>query len=86
MMWNPSDTAICSRAGSSPPYQAARQTAQDWCTMGADVEFWTNEQPPLFNKLDVNNLLQPYVDGERSMAWVTDHFNGVPTTPNCGQF
>jgi hypothetical protein len=27
--------------------------------MGADVEFWTNEQPPLFNKLDVNNRLQP---------------------------
>ena len=68
------------------PYQAARQTAADWCTMGADVEFWTNEQPPLFNKTDINNLLQPYVDGERSMAWVTDRFNGVPTTPNCGQF
>jgi len=68
------------------PYQAARQTAADWCTMGADVEFWTNEQPPLFNKTDINNLLQPYVDGERSMAWVTDRFNGAPTTPNCGQF
>jgi Secretory lipase len=68
------------------PYQAARQTAADWCTMGADVEFWTNEQPPLFNKTDINNLLQPYVDGERSMAWVTDRFNGLPTTPNCGQF
>jgi len=54
--------------------------------MGADVEFWTNEQPPLFNKTDINNLLQPYVDGERSMAWVTDRFNGLPTTPNCGQF
>ena len=53
---------------------------------GADVEFWTNEQPPLFNKTDINNLLQPYVDGERSMAWVTDRFNGAPTTPNCGQF
>ena len=68
------------------PYQAARQTAADWCTMGADVEFWTNEQPPLFNKTDMNNLLQPYVDGEQSMAWVTDRFNGAPTTPNCGQF
>jgi Secretory lipase len=67
------------------PYQAARQTAADWCMMGADVEFWTNEQPPFLNKTDVNNLLQPYVDGERSMAWVTDRFNGVPTTPNCAQ-
>jgi Secretory lipase len=53
------------------PYQAARQTGEDWCAMGTDVEFWTNEQPPLFNRLEVNNLLQPYVDGERSMAWVT---------------
>ena len=46
--------------------------------MGADVEFWTNEQPPLFNKTDINNLLQPYVDGERSMARVTDRFNEYP--------
>src|SRR6476646_12298578 len=68
------------------PYQAARQTAADWCTMGADVELWTNEQPAFLDKTDINNLLQPYVDGERSMAWVTDRFNGVPTTPNCGQF
>ena len=60
------------------PYQAARQTAEDWCNMGADVEFWTNEQPALFNKTDINNLLQPYVDGERSMAWVADRFNGLP--------
>ena len=52
---------------------------------GADVTFWTNEQPPLFNKLDTNSLLAPFVDGERSMAWVTDRFNGVPTTPNCQQ-
>jgi hypothetical protein len=68
------------------PYQAARQTALDYCTLGADVTFWTNEQPPLFNKLDVNLYLPVYVDGERSMAWITDRFNGVPTTPNCGQF
>jgi triacylglycerol lipase len=65
------------------PYLAARRTAADWCRMGADVTFWTNEQPPLFNKLDVNTLLPTFVDGERSMAWVTDRFNGVPTTPNC---
>ena len=68
------------------PYQAARQTAADWCAMDADVELWTNEQPPFLNKTNINNLLQPYVDGERSMAWVTDRFNGLPTTPNCGQF
>jgi triacylglycerol lipase len=67
------------------PYQAAHKTAADWCAMRADVQFWTNEEPPLFNKLDINNLLPLYVDGERSMAWVTDRFNGVPTTPNCAE-
>ena len=67
------------------PYQDARKTAADWCAMGADVTFWTNEQLPFLNKLDVNSLLSPFVDGERSMAWVTDRFNGVPTNPNCGQ-
>ena len=53
--------------------------------MGADVQFWTNEEPPLFNKLDINNLLPVYVDGERSMAWISDRFNGLPTTPNCDE-
>jgi secretory lipase len=66
------------------PYQSASSTARDYCSKGADVTFWTNEQPPLFNKLDVNSMLPVFVDGERSMAWVTDRFNGIPTTPNCG--
>lgn len=65
------------------PYAAAHQTAADWCRMGADVTFWTNEQPPFLNKLDVNSLLPAFVDGERSMAWVADRFNGVPTASNC---
>ncbi|WP_082972603.1 lipase family protein [Mycobacterium sp. 1245852.3] len=67
------------------PYTSARDTATDWCKKGADVQLWTNEQPPLFNKLDINILLPQFVDGERSMAWLTDRFNGVPTTPNCAE-
>lgn len=67
-------------------YNAARQTAINYCGKGADVTFWTNEQPPLFNKMDVNLFLPVYVDGERSMAWVSDRFNDIPTAPNCGQF
>jgi triacylglycerol lipase len=67
------------------PYHAALKTAEDWCAKGADVQLWTNEEPPLFNKSDINNLLPLYVDGERSMAWVADRFNGLPTTPNCAQ-
>jgi triacylglycerol lipase len=67
------------------PYTSTQQTAADWCALGADVTLWTNEQPPLFNKLGINIFLPVFVDGERSMAWVTDRFNGVPTTPNCGQ-
>lgn len=66
-------------------YAQARQSAADYCAMGADVTFWTNEEPPLFNKVDVNTLLPTFVDGERSIAWVTDRFNGVPTTPNCDE-
>lgn len=65
------------------PYSAAHDTARDWCTQGADVELWTNEQPPLFNKMDINILLPQFVDGERSMAWVSDRFNGLPTHSNC---
>ena len=65
-------------------YQAVRATANDYCARGGDVTLWTNEQPPLFNKLSLNSFLPAFVDGERSMAWLTDRFNGIPTSPNCG--
>ncbi|CAA0120046.1 putative inactive lipase [Mycolicibacterium vanbaalenii] len=65
------------------PWVGARQLASDWCSQGADVEFWTNQQPPFLNKVGVNHLLTYFVDGERGMQWIADRFNGVPTTPNC---
>jgi triacylglycerol lipase len=68
------------------PWAPAAQMARDWCAQGADVQFWTNEQPPLFNKLGVNHALPYLVDGERVLQWLADRFNGLPTTPNCGQF
>jgi hypothetical protein len=67
------------------PYQSTRDTVRDWCAKGADVQLWTNEEPPFLNKADVNALLPAFVDGERSMAWISDRFNGVPSTPNCEQ-
>jgi triacylglycerol lipase len=67
------------------PYQSTLDTARDWCAKGADVQLWTNEEPPFLNKADVNALLPAFVDGERSMAWISDRFNGAPTTPNCEQ-
>lgn len=67
------------------PWAGAHQLALDWCAQRADVEFWTNEQPPFLNKIAVNHALTYFVDGERGMQWITDRFNGLPTTPNCGQ-
>ena len=29
------------------PWTAANQLCLEWCTQGSDVQFWTNEQPPL---------------------------------------
>nr|WP_232490986.1 lipase family protein [Mycobacterium dioxanotrophicus] len=66
------------------PWGGGHQLALDWCAQGADVQFWTNEQPPFLNKTATNHLLTYWVDGERSMQWVADRFNGLPTTPNCG--
>ena len=68
------------------PWTAANQLGRDWCEKGADVEFRTNEEPPFLNKLVVNHALPMLVDGEPSMQWIADRFNGLPTTPNCGQF
>lgn len=66
------------------PWAPVAQLARDWCAQGADAQFWTNEQPPLFNKLAVNHALPLLVDGERALQWIADRFNGLPTTPNCG--
>lgn len=71
------------RWDSFAPYESVEATARDWCALGADVTLWTNEQPPFLNKTNTNALLTAFVDGERSMAWIADRFNGVPTTPNC---
>ncbi len=68
------------------PYQGGHQLAEDWCAQQADVQMWTNEQPPFLNKLVINHALPMWVEGERGMQWVADRFNGIPTTPNCGQF
>ena len=68
------------------PWTGANQLGRDWCAQGADVQFSTNEEPPFLNKLVVNHALPMVVDGERAMQWIADRFNGLPTTPNCGQF
>ena len=65
------------------PWVGARQLAADWCEKGADVEFWTNQQPPFLNKVAVNHLVTYFVDGERGLRWIADRFNGLPTNPSC---
>jgi hypothetical protein len=67
------------------PWVPAHQLALDWCAQSADVQFFTNEQPPFLNKLAVNHGLDQLVDGERGLQWIADRFNGLPTTPNCGE-
>ena len=67
------------------PYVSARQTVRGCCDKGADVTFWTNQQPPLFNKLDVNAFLPVFVHGERSRAWIVERFDDGPTGPNCAE-
>lgn len=65
------------------PWVGSRQLAVDWCSRGAGVEFFTNDQPPFLNKLVVNHALAALVDGERGMQWIADRFNGLPAAPNC---
>ena len=73
------------RWDSFSPWAGSHQLAVDWCNKGADVELWTNEQPPFLNKLSINHLLPYFVDGERGMQWLADRFNGVPATSNCSE-
>ncbi|MBV5242332.1 lipase family protein [Mycolicibacterium sp. PAM1] len=68
------------------PYGPAVQLGRDWCGRGSDIEFRTNEAPPIFNKVVINHALPMVVDGEPAMRWIADRFNGVPTASNCGQF
>jgi len=59
------------------PWHAANQLGRDWCAQGADVQFFTNEQPPFLNKAVINHALPMLVDGERAMQWIADRFNGI---------
>ncbi|MGB3484507.1 MAG: lipase family protein [Mycobacterium sp.] len=68
------------------PYAPAAQLGRDWCALGADVDFRTNEQPPFLNKAAVNHALPMLVDGEPAMQWIAARFNGEPTSPNCGSY
>lgn len=68
------------------PYAPVVQLGKDWCAKGGDVEFRTNEAPPIFNKLVINHALPMAVDGEPALQWVADRVNGVPTAPNCGTY
>jgi Secretory lipase len=68
------------------PWTAANQLGRDWCALGADVQFHTNEEPPLLNKTGTNHYLTMFVDGEPAMQWLAARFNGEPSTPNCGEF
>lgn len=65
------------------PWAGARQLAADWCAQGADLELWINQQPPFLNKTAANTMLTYFVEGERGIKWITDRFNGLPTSPNC---
>jgi triacylglycerol lipase len=65
------------------PWIGARQLAAHWCGLGADVEFWTNQQPPFLNKTAANDRMTYFVEGERGIEWITDRVNGAPTAPNC---
>jgi hypothetical protein len=67
------------------PWEGVHQLAADWCAKVADVQLWTNEEPPFLNKTSMNHLLPYFVDGERGMQWIADRFNHLPTTPNCDQ-
>lgn len=68
------------------PYGPAAQLARDWCALSADVEFFTNEQPPLFNKLIVNHAFPMVVDAHRALEWTQARLvGGPPTTSNCGR-
>lgn len=68
------------------PYGPALQLGHDWCAQGADVQFNTNEEPPIFNKLILNHGLPIVVDAHWVLDWVADRINGTPSTPNCGSF
>ena len=74
------------RYDAAVPWTAANQMGRDWCAQGADIQFHTNELSPFMNKLAVIHGLTLAVDGEMAMEWIADRFNGVPTTPNCGEF
>jgi Secretory lipase len=56
----PTGPVLINSAHTDPlvPWTAANQLGRDWCAMGVDVEFRTNEEPAFLDKTFVNHFLQ----------------------------
>ncbi|MEH0111208.1 lipase family protein [Tersicoccus sp. MR15.9] len=61
----------------------ARQLAADWCAAGATVDYVPVLQLTSSGGTAVNHLAVALADGLAATAWVTDRFNGKPTSGNC---
>ncbi|WP_235870589.1 lipase family protein [Rhodococcus xishaensis] len=65
------------------PYGQARTLADDWCRLGATVEFSTQEIPPIAPGFVVGHVLPAGTVLLYALDWMTDRFNGVPAPSTC---
>lgn len=70
------------------PSSQVVQLARDHCALGANVTLIDDALPPLTPNLKTaaNHAVGVYSHLGPSMKWMTDRFNDVPATSNCGTF
>ena len=70
------------------PSSQVVQLARDHCALGANVTLIDDALPPLTPNLKTaaNHAVGVYSHLGPSMKWMTDRFNDVPATSNCGSF
>ncbi|RVW03641.1 alpha/beta fold hydrolase [Rhodococcus spongiicola] len=65
------------------PYAQARTLADDWCRLGATVEFSIQEIPPIAPGFVIGHVLPAGTVLPYALNWMTDRFAGVPAPSTC---
>ncbi|AOW92787.1 lipase [Rhodococcus sp. WMMA185] len=65
------------------PYEQARTLADDWCRLGATVEFSVQEIPPIAPGFVIGHVLPAATVLPHALDWMTARFTGAPAPSTC---
>lgn len=67
------------------PWSQARDTAADYCSLGATVQFTTEETASVLPRSAINHAVPLLTQAGTAFRYINDRFNNVPAPSNCGE-